>query len=164
MSLYFRLGGAALVMIAALLISRYYEKYLLKRVDEYSGLVLLVTHMENEITKYLAYGNRLWSNFRHDGLEKCGFLPVLRECGSISEALSNVGDRMSLSRASREHLAESFSRLGRGYLDEELGLLSEIKDSLSAELDTERIEAEKNIKVVRALLLGGALAVVVMVI
>lgn len=164
MSLYIRLGGAAVVMIAALLISRCYEKYLLKRVDEYSGLVLLVRHMENEITKYLAYGSRLWSDFRHDGLEKCGFLPALRECGSICEALSNIGDRMSLSRVSREHLAESFSRLGRGYLDEELSLLSEIKDSLSEELDTERIEAEKNIRVVRALLLGGALAVVVMVI
>ena len=164
MSLYLRLGGSALVMIAALLISRCYEKYLLKRVDEYSGLVLLVTHMENQISKYLAYGNQLWSDFRHDGLEKCGFLPILRECGSISEALKSVGNKMSLSPASRECLVESFSRLGRGYLEAELNLIREIKDSINADLELERDSAEKNIKVARALLLGGALAVVIMVI
>lgn len=164
MSLYLRYGGCALLMIGALLISRCYDGYLSRRVEEYRGLVSLLSHAECEISKFLAYGSALWRDFQHDGLERCGFLPALRESGSLYQALEAAGDKMSLSSSAREGLSAQFQRLGRGYVDKELSLIGEIKQGLSAELESESAEAEKNKRVARALLLGGALSLVVMVI
>ncbi len=163
MSLYLRWGGAVLLMIGALLTSRAYESYLKRRIGEYRGLVSLIAHAEGEIAKFLAHGSELWRSFKDEALEKCGLLPALREGGSLFSAFQESCGNMSLSTAARQRLSELFKKLGQGYREGELSLLSSIKESLSAELDIESAEAEKNIKVVRALLFGGALCVAVMV-
>ena len=163
MTLYLRLGGTALIMIAALLICHGYELYLNKRLEEYCGLILLISHVEEEISLFLSYGSRLWSGFHNDALEKCGLLSLLREGHSISSAFSESMRRMSLSKTAAEELSKEFDRLGKGYKDSELRLLSSIRERLSLELESERCETEKNLKVLKALLLGGALVAVVMV-
>lgn len=164
MTVYLRWGGAALLMIGAMAVSYAYEKYLQKRISEYRGLVSLLDHAEREITKFLSYGSALWRGFQDDSLEKCGLLPILREGKALCSAFEAVSDKMSLSSSAKKRLAEDLARLGRGYKDGELTLIGSIKQSLSEELESESVEAEKNIKVARALLLGGALAVVIMVV
>ena len=164
MSIYLRWGGVALLMIGALLVSRCYESYLKKRLAEYRGLLSLITHIEGGISKFLAYGDGLWRDFSDGALEKCGLLPALREGKSLSVAFEESRGNTSLSGDARERIAEAFNKLGKGYKDGELKLLSSVRESLTCELDSESAEAEKNIKVARALLLGGALAVGIMVI
>lgn len=161
---YLRLGGAALIMIGALLICHSYESYLKKRLSEYRGLVSLISHAEGEISGFLTYGSELWRSFSDDALEKCGLLPLLREGRSLAEAFVESVGKMSLSKDLSESLAADFKKLGKGYKDSELKLLSSIRERLAKELDTESVESEKNIKVARALILGGGLTVGIMVI
>ena len=162
MSLYIKWGGIALVMIGAMLVSREYDRRLDRRIAEYRGLVNLIGHAEAEITKSLAHGSGLWQGFSDDALEKCGLLPLLREGESLKNAFDKCKCKMSLSAEARDRISSLFAPLGRGYRDSEVRMLGEIKDSLSAELDSQSESAEKNKKIARALLLGGALTVAIM--
>ncbi len=164
MSLYLRWGGAILLIIAALYISREYEKFLGRRISEYRGLCSMIAHAEEMISKYLAHGDGLWRDFRSDALEKCGFLPAVREGKGLHYAFESCRDKMSLSREAKDRLSLSFKRVGKGYMEGELANLSLVKESLAEECESESVAAEKNIKVARALLLGGALALAIIAI
>lgn len=150
-------------MLGALFISREYEKYLGQRIAEYRGLVFAMAHAEEMISKFLAHGDGLWRDFHNDGLEKCGLLPALRKGEGLYAAFESCRERMSLSREAKDRLSQSLKKLGQSYKDGELSTLSAIKSDLSAECESEAAAAEKNIKVARALLLGGALTVVIMI-
>ena len=162
MSLYFKWGGIALVMISALLVSREYSRRLDRRISEYRGLVDLIAYAECEITKSLSHGSGLWQGFSDVALEKCGLLPLLRKGESLKSAFDKCKGKTALSTEASERISELFAPLGRGYRDAEIRLLGEIKDSLSKELDTESESAEKNKKIAKALLLGGALTIAIM--
>lgn len=162
MSLYIRWGGIALIMIAALLVSREYEKYLDKRVCEYRGLVAMISHAESEIAKSLAYGEGLWRTFHDDALEKCGLLPLLREGEGISSAFGKIKEKTSLTSEAKEKISVLFAGLGKGYAESELKTINDIKESLTVRLKYEEESAEKNLKIARALLLGGALTAAIM--
>ena len=162
MSIYFKWGGIALVMISALLVSREYSRRLDRRISEYRGLVDLIAYAECEITKSLAHGVGLWQGFSEDALEKCGLLPLLREGESLKNAFDKCKGKMALSAEASDRISAMLAPLGRGYRDSEIRLLGEIKDGLSKELDIESESAEKNKKIAKALLLGGALTVAIM--
>ncbi len=162
MSLYFRWGGVALLLIAALYINRGYKNYLTRRLDEYRGLSALMLHMEGMISKFLSFGDGLWRDFSDEALEKCGLLPALRGGESLQGAFDKCRDKMSLSKASKDKLCEKFHRLGKGYKNAELRVIGEIRADLNDEIAFETAEAQKNMKVTAALLFGGALAAVIM--
>lgn len=163
MTYYLRLLGVGLLMIGAMLICRGYESYLKRRLAELRGLVSLISHAEGKISGFLSYGGELWKDFRDDALEKCGLLQGLRGGESLHSAFASSAGKMSISRSISERLTAEFSKLGRRDKEGELSLLSSIREGVSAELDAEGGEAEKNIKVARALLFGGALAIGIMV-
>jgi hypothetical protein len=162
MNTFLRLGGAALVAIGALFVSKEYEKYLVKRGDEYRGLLALLSHAEGQISKFLAYGSALWRNFDDESLERCGLLPELRDGKGLSEAFEVCAPKMSLPRAVVKEISKSLSSLGNDYLEGELSALREIRERLTELLKNEEEQREKNIKVVRALLLGGALCAIIL--
>lgn len=162
MNLYIRVGGAALVSIGALFISKEYEKYLKKRGDEYRGLVALISHAEGQMSGFLAYGSALWRNFEDEALENCGILPELREGKGLAEAFDTCVSRMSLPKAVAKEISKSLRALGNSYLDTELQTLGEIKVRLTELLKSEEEQREKNIKVARALLLGAALCAIIL--
>lgn len=164
MIFYLRYGGAALVMLGALLVSRAYASYMKKRLSEYRGLERMIAHAEGEISCFLAYGSELWRNFSDEAMEGCGLLSHLRDGKGISESFELSRDAMSLSASAKQKISDMLEPLGRGYKDDEVKLLSSIGDRLSEEISRESDEAEKNIRIARALLIGGALAVVIMIV
>ena len=164
MSIYLRWGGAILLMLGALFVSREYEKYLRRRVAEYRGLVSLINHAEDRIKKSLAHGSGLWRDFSDGAMERCGILDLLRSGEGLYSAFSACSDRLALSREAKARIAEELSTLGRGYMNDELERLSAVGSRLTAECEFEEADADKNIKVSRALLLGGALSAVILVI
>lgn len=163
MSIYFRWGGIALLMIAALCINRGYKDYLDRRLSEFLGLFSLVEHAKDMISKFLSYGKELWRDYSDEQLEKCGLLSALREGKSLSEAFDMCKENMALSKESKQKLSHHFKKLGSGYKDGEISKLEELKTEIGDMLSVESREAEKNKSVVSALLLGGALALAIMI-
>lgn len=164
MNIYLRVGGAALVSIGALFISREYEKYLKKRGDEYRGLVALISHAEGQMSGFLAYGSALWRNFEDEAMENCGLLGELREGKGLAESFLACSHKMSLPKGVVKEIFKSLGAVGKSYLDVELQTLGEIKARLTELLKAEEEQREKNIKVARALLLGAALCAIILAI
>ena len=159
---YLRIGGAILLMVAAVYGSYRYEKYINCRLAEYKGLIALISHAQSKISGFLSHGSRLWEGFSNEALESCGLLAALRSGENLASALEGCKEKMSLSGSARLDLAERLRGLGEGYMDSELKILAGIKEHLTAELEVEIDKGEKNVKVARALLLGGALAVMIL--
>lgn len=164
MSIYLRWGGAALVMIAALFASREYSAYAQRRISQYKGFVALISHAEGMIAKFLAKGEELWRGFTDNALEECGFISSLREGKSLSESFSSCEDRLCLPRGVREELRGFFSEFGKSYKDGQLSSLSLFRAKLETKLNEEEAGLEKSLKVTRALIIGGALSVVILII
>lgn len=164
MSVYLRLGGAAIITLAAVFVGREYSAFADRRLSELRGFLSLITHIEKEISKFQSCGDGLWRGFFDDPLTDCGFLPSLAETGSPSEAFSRCEDRLSLSGEQRELLFGFFADFGSDYREGELRRLAEFRTKLNAILEAETENLKKSVKVTKTLLLGGGLAAAIMVI
>ena len=164
MSLYLRWGGAALIMIAALFACREYSVYAEKRILQHKGFIALISHAEEMISKFLAKGIELWQDFSDSALEECGFSSHLREGRSLSEAFSACEVGICLPKDVKEELRDFFSGFGKSYKDGQLSSLSEFRKRLENRLKEEELSLEKSLKVTKALIIGGALAVVILII
>lgn len=164
MSLYLRLGGAALLLVGAIFVSREYSGYIDRRISEYRSLVALLSHAEGKISRFLSFGGELWRDFSDDVLEGCGLLPLLRGGSGLALAFDECKAHLALPSEAKERIFRLLSGLGGGYMDGTIAGLSSARQELEAELTVEQEAAEKNKRVARALLIGGALAVGVMVI
>lgn len=162
--IFLRLVGAALLLAAAIFLSREYSSYLEGRLSEYRGLVALLSHAEEKIERSLSFGEELWRDFQDDVMEKCGLLPLLREGKGIAEAFGECIADFSLPIGIKAEISEALSTLGRGYRDSEIKKLSDIRTRLTEALNSETLAAEKNVKVAKALLIGGALTVGILII
>ncbi len=162
MNMYLRLGGAAIVMAGSIYASYSYERYIKRRVAEYKGLLRLVCHAESRVSDLLSYGRGLWQGFSDEALENCGLLPALREGVGLKDAFDEYSPKMSLPKTAVKEISERMRRLGNGYVNSELSALGDLRAYLEGENEREKTMAEKNVQVVRALLLGGALTALIL--
>lgn len=146
--------GIGAMAITALWVGRGYSTYADRRLGEMRGLSALFLHMESRLGRTLDYGGELYRGFDDEFLEKCGFLPLLREERPLYDAFSEVKSSMVLSREV-ENLAENlFTSFGKGYKDQEIERLRTTRAELDKEIATLSEDLEKNKRVVNALLFG----------
>lgn len=157
MNLYIKLFGGALIMLSALLVGREYSKFVDKRIDEMSGFLSLIEHARGEISSYLAFGGGLFARFENEALEKCGFLPLLREGCEACDAFDRSSASLSLSASQRKDLRDFFSRFGSEYAEAEIEKTTAFLEKFKKDLERERENLTKSLSIARALLLGGAL-------
>lgn len=159
-----RLFGAGALLLSAIFVSGEYSKFLDRRISEYRGIVSLLSHAEGGIERSLSYGGRLWQSFEDEALERCGLLELLREGKGLSAAFCECKDKLVLTKEARDRIAEELSALGRGYMSGEIATLSALRRKIEDELSAMQTDTEKSKKVARTLLIGGALALGVMII
>ena len=153
-----------LLLIAAIAASREYSAYAKRRIDQYDGFIELFSYAEGMISRFLSYGEALWRGFENGALEACGFLPALREGTPPIEAFEKCEGRLSLPREAKDKIKAFLSSMGRSYKDGELATLSAFRTELQSERKRQEEDLDKNVKIARALLLGGALAVFILII
>lgn len=164
MSLIFRLGGAVLLLCAALLISREYKTYLDRRILAYRGIVALIAHAERKISRSLSYGRELWEDFFDEELERVGFIRLLQEGARVGEAFDSISEKLCLTEQTRGRIADFLAKFGGGYREGELSRLRDMEKTLKEEMEAEALLGEKNYKIARALLVGGVLTFAILVI
>lgn len=146
--------GIGAMAITALWIGRGYSTYADRRLGEMGGLSALLLHMESRLGRTLDFGGELYRGFDNDFLEKCGFLPLLREGKAPSDAFMEAKKSMVLPRKV-EALAENlFSSFGKGYRDQEIERLRRARRELDEVITALAEDSEKNKRVVNALLFG----------
>ena len=164
MSVFLRFIGGGLVVLSAALASNAYSEYAKRRLSQYSGLIALLSHAEGMISRFLSSGDGLWHGFKNEELERVGFLPLLWGGSSLKDAFTECSGNFVLSPEAIERIKEFFSAVGSNYMEGEVASLSAFRDKLEEERGSEEERLEKNVKVARALLLGGSLAFVIMII
>lgn len=157
---YLKLLGAGVLLLAAFYISREYSAYLDRRLQEYESLCAMLSHAKEQGSR----GKSAPADFADECLERCGILSALRAGKDLFTAFTEGCGGLSLSKEARDRLSERLSDLRAKSTAEVQKMLYEIVESLRAELATESALADKNRRIVRALLIGGALAVGVMLI
>ena len=146
--------GIGAMAITALWIGRGYSTYADRRLGEMGGLSALFLHMESRLGRTLDHGGELYRGFDDEFLEKCGFLPLLREGKAPSDAFTEAKKSMVLPRKV-EALAENlFSSFGKGYRDQEIERLRRARRELDEVITALAEDSEKNKRVVNALLFG----------
>lgn len=146
--------GIGAMAITALWIGRGYSTYADRRLGEMRGLSALFLHMESRLGRTLDYGGELYRGFDDEFLEKCGFLPLLREGRTPSDAFSEAKSSMVLSREVKNLAENLFSSFGRGYKDQEIERLRQAKKEIDEDIARTADLLEKNKRVVNALLFG----------
>ena len=146
--------GIGAMAITALWIGRGYSAYVDRRLGEMRGLSALILHIESRLGRTLDYGAELYRGFSDEFLEKCGFLPFLREGKPLSDAFSEAKTSMLLPDEVSTLVDNLFSSFGRGYKDQEIERLRRARDELDKKITTLREESDKNKRVVNALLFG----------
>ena len=146
--------GIGAMAITALWIGRGYSAYADRRLGEMGGISALILHMESRLGRTLDYGAELYRGFDDEFLEKCGFLPLLREGRPLYDAFSEVRSSMLLPDEVADIVDGLFSSFGKGYKDQEIERLRRARDELDKKITTLREESDKNKRVVNALLFG----------
>ena len=164
MNILWRFAGGGLVVLSAMLASKSYSEYAKRRLLQYSGLISLRAHAEGMISRFLSSGDGLWRNFQNDELERVGLLPLLREGNFLKDAFLKSSKNFDLSKEAIERITKFFSTAGSNYKEGEVASLFKFRSQLEAEQKSEEEALDKSVKIARALLLGGSLAFVIMII
>ena len=164
MSAFWRFTGGGLVVLSAILASNAYSEYAKRRLLQYSGLIALLTHAEGMISRFLSSGDGLWRGFKNEELERVGLLPLLREGESLKSAFLKCEGAFALEKEAIERITKFLSTSGSNYREGEVAAISAFRNQLEAEFKTEEETLDKSVKVTRALLLGGSLAFLIMII
>ena len=146
--------GIGAMAITALWIGRGYSAYADRRLGEMGGISALILHIESRLGRTLDYGAELYRGFDDEFLEKCGFLPLLREGRPLYDAFSEVRSSMLLPDEVADIVYGLFSSFGKGYKDQEIERLRRARAELDKKITTLREESDKNKRVVNALLFG----------
>ena len=160
----FRIIGCALIFLAILLIRREYSIYVSCKTSELCGFSLLLSHMESEISKYLSYGREMWHRLACDGLERSGFLQLLKNGHAPDEALALCKNRLLISKETQQSLSDFFKSFCSEYKDGALKKISEYRIDFDKKLEEEKKELQKSLKITSTLLLGGGLTLLILVI
>ena len=152
------------MVLSAMLASNAYSNYAKRRLLQYSGLIALFSHQEGMISRFLSSGDGLWRGFSNEELEKIGFLPLLREGERLYNAFQKCEGNFLLPKETTERIKEFLYASGKGYKEGEIASISAFRLSLEEEMKNESDALDKNVKVANALLIGAALAFLIMII
>lgn len=151
-----------MLLLAALLCGREYSAYADRRLRECEGYLTLVSYIEKMIDSYLAPLSVIFRDFECEALTENGFLPAVRSGVSPGEALGEK--KLLIPEDIRELLCDYFSGFGKGYKDAELSRTRKAREELEKMVENERASLEKSVKVIRALLLGVAAGIAILII
>ena len=150
--------------VIALWVTRGYSSFIDRRLGQMRGILSLVKHMEEGISHTLGFGGDLYRDFSDKYLEDAGLLPLLREGVSPTEALSSDSVSLSLDSNWTDEVRSFFSDFGRGYLENEIRRLSDLRVRLSSEFETGSVLLEKNKKLASALIFGGWASIAILLV
>lgn len=156
--------GIFLVLLAALIFSREYSRYMRKRLRECEGFLSFISYMKIQVGCFMRPLRELASGFSSKPLSEIGFIASLEKSDGIYEAYKEVEPRLSLSQNEKEVLEVLFSSIGDCYLDEGMKMIDSAYVRAEALYSSLSKECPKNIKLVSALSVTLALGFFILII
>lgn len=123
--------GAFTVLLAAVLISREYGRYIKRRAVQCDEFLSFIAYMRIQIACFLRPIKEIAAGFYASELEQIGFLKALNDGQGLYDAYKSTEKFLFLSPREREVLETLFSSLGECYLDDGIRII----DSSYAEME-----------------------------
>ena len=164
MNVYFKLLGSAMLLMFSFFASKSYQAYLQSRLEEVKGLIALLSHAEEGIGRYMLFGTALWQGFENEAMDKSGITKMLKEGEGLSAAFEKCKRSINVSEELKAKISDALACLGSGYRESEISKIKSLRTELERTFFDDEADFEKKASVTRALMLGGALAVTIMVI
>lgn len=155
--------GIALIMLSACAFSREKNRAAERRLAVLEELFRLADTMKLEIGCYLRPMSEIVSSFNSEVLERYGFISDFSSIGAY-EAYLRLQSRVTLGEEEKKLMATFFSRLGKGYADDEMKLIEAFSAQLLLVLQKEREALPKQKKLSATLSCAAALAVIILLV
>ena len=125
--------GAVAVILAAYMTWRVYSEALFRELDLCKRLLAALADYRDKIRCYMDTPQGWAAEYSDEDLMRLGFLSCLADGGTFMEAYSALKSSVTVCGEVDSVLVECFKRLGEGYLDTEIEILSVAIDKLKAE-------------------------------
>ena len=156
-----QLVGSLAVLTMALILSLRAAGVLRERLAQLEGFILLLRHIREQIAVFRTPTREILSGFQNEALRRAGFLAAAEERG-FAAALYAVRDRLYLDECEEAALSEFAHGLGGGYTEEELARCDLCLGRLTAAAEERRAALPRLARLYRTLMVGGALAVIIL--
>lgn len=131
-----------------------------RRLRQLEGLLLLLRTVRGQISCFRTPVDRIYASFENEALERCGFLPALRQTGDFTQALEAVGPRLLMPEEEARLLSSFGLELGGTYRDEQVAACDYYISELENCFARRREERPRRLRLGRSLLLTGGLMLI----
>lgn len=150
------------VMAMSLYLSRRYRAFVSERIESGRELFGFLKFRGERMARFMSPKSEICRRFSGERLERCGFLPALREGKSFSEAFAVGADRLGISDSVRGLFEEIFSSMGCGYFKEECDMQRVAETRAERLLKDEEDALLKSSRVRTTLIISAALGVAIL--
>ena len=157
-----RLAGALLLIGGSVGLSACYARFESRRVGQSEGFLLLLRHVRAQIACFHMPLARVWETFSCPELERCGFLPALRETGDFAAALERCRRGVWASADEMTLLRAFGSEIGRSYLEEQISCCDYYIGEFESAYARHRTERPARARLFRCLCVTGGLMLVIL--
>ena len=158
-----KIFGMALILFAAFAFAREKSRAAERKIAVLEEIFRLADTMKLEIGCYLRPIGEIVSSFTSPVLSELGFISDFVSLGAY-EAYLRLQSHLTLSEEEKKLLSSFFSRVGKGYADEEIKLIEMFLTQLSLILKKEREKLPKEKKLSATLSCAAALAVIILLV
>ena len=154
--------GACGLIFAAIMLSRLYRTYLKSKREEGRELLLMIERIRDGVDYYLTPIKDVLESLAEQSSICRKMHDYIAQGKKPYEAYLELSDGLRISKDGKEILDGFFSRISAGYREGVVAVAEEARVRFAAYLETSSEEDEKSGKMVSALLVGGALAFVLL--
>ncbi len=166
-----RLAGAFVMFLFFTLLGVYAGERAKKRLAECEAFLSLFEYIKNQVNFFLTPTKVMYRSFANEVLEECGFLPALRSHENDAvyhdiwrSALASSAKSLHLSEKQRALIADFGDCVGKTSGEIQANSFDYYIAEMRREIEKEKTECTKNIKLYRTLgLAAGACAAILII-
>ena len=158
----FKLFGAALLLGFSLLVLRAYKAYLGRRKEECEGFGQIIDAVRDGVDYFLSPIGKIIERFESGESMTAKFAENVKSGDSPEKAFDKIKEKLAIGREGKEILGKFFASVGRGYKDGAVKIADACRKKFTEYTEKTAEEDEKSAKLTTALVIGGALGLILL--
>ena len=158
----FKVFGAALLLGFSLLVLRAYKAYLGRRKEECEGFGQIIDAVRDGVDYFLSPIGRIIERFESGESMTAKFAENVKSGDSPEKAFDKIKEKLAIGREGREILGKFFASVGRGYKDGAVKIADACRKKFTEYTEKTAEEDEKSAKLTTAVVIGGALGLILL--
>lgn len=146
----------------SLLVLRAYKAYLGRRKEECEGFGQIIDAVRDGVDYFLSPIGRIIERFESGESMTAKFAENVKSGDSPEKAFDKIKEKLAIGREGREILGKFFASVGRGYKEGAVKIADACRKKFTEYTEKTAEEDEKSAKLTTALVIGGALGLILL--